>query len=321
MTEFNNKSLFMALLLFATCSLRLHADPWDDDFASGGYAQGGGEYLKLPVQAQAAGLEGSTVAWRDGLAGLQYNPAILDAVDSISALGATSFMTFDRTHFGVDAASPIGDFLVAGLSFSQFGVGKMEGRDDFGIVTNSFSASFNALSATVAGRLSIPLSFGLRARYIFESIDNEHSNGTGFDAGATYQPIPQLCIGASVQNIGSYVWWSTGTRDEVLMTGRLGACGILLDNTLRIELDLVKTLRQPEEALLGAEYRFLDLFFARAGIKEAVITDTRTIMKPEYSFGAGMRYEFVGFDYAMVMPVSGLGAIHKISIAGKLPGF
>ena len=101
------------------------------------------------------------------------------------------------------------------------------------------------------------------------------------------------------------------------MAGRTGICGILLDQTLRLELDLIKTLRQPEEAAFGAEYRFLDLFLARAGIREAVITDTRTIMKPEYTFGAGMRYDFLGFDYALIIPPSELGIIYKISLVGK----
>ena len=200
-------------------------------------------------------------------------------------------------------------------------MGKIPGYDDFGIPTETFDASFNSISAAVAGRLAIPMSLGVRARYIFESIENEHSNGVGIDIGTTYQPYKQLCIGASLQNIGSYIWWSTDRRDEVLMTGRLGISGILLDQTLRMELDLVKTLQQPEEVAFGAEYRFLDLFLARAGIREAVITGTRTFMEPEYSFGAGMRYTFLGFDYAIVIPPSELGVIHKVSIAGKFPRF
>ena len=36
---------------------------------------------------------------------------------------------------------------------------------------------------------------------------------------------------------------------------------------------------------------------------------------------SGMRYEFMGFDYALVIPPSELGLIHKVSIMGKIPGF
>lgn len=307
------------ILVLLVC-LPADAGVFDAGFSSSGYAEDAGQsVLRLPVHAQCAGVEAATVAWRGDLAGLQYNPAILDATDSLTLLGTNSYMTFDRSHFGIDVASPIGELFVAGLSFSQTGVGKIEGRDDYGVETGNFDASFNTISAMVAGRLAIPVSIGLRGRYIFESIEKGHSNGFGFDAGATFQPIKQLCVGASIQNIASAVWWNTGRRDEVLLTGQLGVTGILVDNTLRMELDIIKTMQQPEEVACGAEYAFLQFFKARAGIREAAKTDTREIMKPEYSFGAGMHYDFLGFDYAIVIPASDLGAIHKISVICKIP--
>lgn len=310
-------SVFVLLLLCLNGS----AGWLDGSFASSGYGNGGGEYLKLPLHARTAGLATATVAWRDYLSGLQYNPAILDATDSMTSVVTTSLLTLDRSHYGFDVASAIGEYLVAGLSFAQFGVGNMEGRDDFGGLTENFSAGFNTLGATIAGRLNIPLSFGLRGRYLFESIDDDHSNGMGFDVGATWQPLPQLTIGISGQNLGSYIWWSTNTRDEVFMTGRFGICGSLFDNSLRIELDGIKTLRQPEEAAFGAEYTFAGVIAARGGMRTSVDRYNHAIMRAEYSFGAGMRYEFMGFDYACIIPPSELGLIHKISIIGKFPGF
>jgi hypothetical protein len=307
--RFSGKYTILTLFASTTIAFTSYGNWLDNRFASSNYAAGGGEYLKLPVHARTAGLATATVAWRDHLAGIQYNPAILDAVDSITVIATNSFLTLDRSHYGFD------------ISFSQFGVGKIEGRDEFGGLTEEFSAGFNALSATFAGRLNIPLSLGLRGRYLFENIEHEHSNGMGFDAGATWQPLKQLCIGASAQNIGSYIWWSTSTRDKVLMTGRFGICAALFDNSLRLELDGIKTLSQPEEAAFGAEYTFAGILSARGGIRTSVDWYDHAIMKPEYSFGAGMRYEFMGFDYALVVPPSELGLIHKVSIIGKIPGF
>jgi hypothetical protein len=316
-----NAVIINTIITILFLCLNGRTDWLDNRFASSGYATGGGEYLKLPIHARTAGLATATVAWRDHLSGLQYNPAILDAADSLTVIATTSFLALDRNHYGFDLAAGIGEFLVAGLSFSQFSVGKIEGRDDFGGITESFDAGFNALCATIAGRLSIPLSFGIRGRYLFESIENEHSNGMGFDAGATWQPLQQLSIGASAQNIGSYIWWSTSARDKVLMTGRFGICAILFDNAVRIELDGIKTITQPEEAAFGAEYTFAGILSARGGIRTAVNRYDHAIMRPEYSFGAGMRYEFMGFDYALVVPPTELGLIHKVSIIGKVPGF
>ena len=120
MALFKKFTVLTFLAIFAL-TVSSYCGWFDDGFASSGYSAGGGEYLKLPVQAQCAGFGAAAVAWRDNLAGSQYNPSILDAADSITLIGATSFMTFDRRHFGFDAASPVGEYLVAGLSFSQFG--------------------------------------------------------------------------------------------------------------------------------------------------------------------------------------------------------
>ncbi|MBN2036411.1 MAG: hypothetical protein JW768_06675 [Chitinispirillaceae bacterium] len=319
----NLKQRHILLTLFAitTMALPSHSDWLDGTFASANYAAAG-EYLKLPLHARNAGLEGATVAWQDHhLTGLQYNPAILDAADSMTVIATTSFLTYDRSHYGFDFASGIGEFIVAGLSFSRLGVNNIEGRDEFGVLTEKFGAGFNAISATVAGRLAIPVSLGARGRYIFENIESEHSNGIGFDLGATYRPLRQLCIGASVQNLASYIWWSTSTRDKVLMIGRFGVCATLLDNSLKLELDGIKTLTQPEEAAFAAEYTFAGIISVRAGGRSAVNREDRKAMDPEYSFGAGMRYDFLGFDYALIVPPSELGLIHKISIIGKIPGF
>lgn len=302
-------------------SFHSYAGWFDDSFSSGGYATGGGEYLKLPVHAQCAGLEAATVAWRENLAGLQYNPAILDAANSLIVIGTNSFLTLDRTSFGADIAAPVGNYFVSALSFSQLKVGKMEGRDDAGGFTENFNSSFNAISAVIAGRVALPLSFGLRVRYLFETIEKEHSNGMGFDIGATYQPIKQICIGTSLQNIASYLWWSTGHRDGVLMAGRLGICGKFIDSSIKIEMDFVKTMHQPEEGLFGAEYTFLKVFSARAGVRSAVNTGDRAFMKPEYSLGAGMQYDFLGFDYALVIPPNELGFVHKITVTVNISGY
>ena len=320
MSLFRKYTVLTFLVLFAF-SVSSRSDWFDNRFSSSGYGSGGGEYLKLPIHARTAGLATATVAWRDQLSGLQFNPAILDVTDSITIIATKSFLTLDRSHNGFDIASGVGEYLVAGLSFSQFGIGGIEGRDEFGVVTESFSAGFNTLSVAIAGRLNIPISLGLRGRYLFESIENEHSNGMGFDLGATWQPIKQLTIGASAQNIGSYIWWSTNARDQVLMTGRFGICTSLFDNALRLEFDGIKTLAQPEEAAVGVEYTFAHIISGYGGIRTSVSRYYHAIMQAEYTFGTGMRFDFLGFDYALIVPPSELGIIHKISIIGKIPGF
>ncbi len=311
------KQLKILLLTLLTTSA-LYAD--GSDFASSNYSYGAAEYLKLPRHAHSAGLANAVVAWQEEFAGLQYNPAILDAVVDIVPVVATySFMTWDRKHVGLDAAMPIGDFAISGLSLMKYGVGNIEGRDSLGNFTEDFDYSANAVALSIAGRLQWPVSVGITARYIHEQMAGEQANGMGFDAGITYSPFTQFCIGLSGQNVGSYLWWTTGHRDIVLPTAQLGLAGRFLDTTLIAELDVAKTMRQPIDVSLGLQYKIIGMIMIRGGIATSLDLRGRDYRKFDFSVGLGMRYSWFGVDYAMPINSSGLGLTHKISVIGKFP--
>lgn len=290
-------------------------------FQASGYGEGAAEYLKLPVHAQSASLEGAVTAWRQELAGLQFNPAVLEAADTLSysLMGSYSFMTLDRKHLAINIAGSIGSYLALGLSFVNHGVENIEGRDSMGFSTDNFEYQENALAVSVAGRLKWNISLGASVRYLFESMEKERANGVGFDLGATYQPLPQLCIGVSGLNIGSRLWWSTGHDDPVLPEARIGVAGILLDEDLIIEGDIIKCLRQPLAGSFGVQYTLFHILSLRGGISSSVDIKDRDSKKPDFSLGIGMRYSFVGFDYALHVPSSELGVSHKVSIIVKIP--
>jgi hypothetical protein len=302
------------LLVLAASSFGQYAD-----FASTGYSAGAAEYLKRPVSAQSAALAGAVVAWRENLAGAQYNPAILDATPSGTYVlnGTYTIMTLDRKHIGVDAAGTIGNYLACGISFMQYGVGNIEHRDDFGALLDSFDYSGNSLALSAAGKIVGNIALGGTVRYLFENFEKQNAgraNGIGFDLGATYEPFPMLCVGASVQNILSKLWWQTGYVDPVLPCVRLGVSGTFLKKSLQAEIDLIKTFKQPEEIALGIQYTFLEMFSLRGGISTDVDASAMHSKYPDYSFGLGVHYSIFGFNYAFSIPDSDLGWTHKISL-------
>lgn len=295
----------------------------DKQFASKGYAEGGAAWLAMPVHAHAAALSGAVTAWSENLAGLQYNPAVLDAADTstFTVNGTFTFMRLDRKNYGVDVTKDIGSYLVAGVSFSGFGMGGFEERDESGVPGSSFGYSTGAAAVAVAGRLEIPLSLGVRIRYLFEDLYDERANGFGVDLGGVYRPHEFVRVGLSVRNIASWLWWSTGRRDPVLAEGRVGVAGVLLDGALTAELDLEKTIRQPMAGAVAIEYTLLEMASVRGGLRSAVDFGDRKLLSPDYSVGVGMRYSFFGFDYALIVPSSELGLQHKLSVVGKIPTF
>lgn len=297
------------------------------DFTSPNYA-GAAEYLKLPVHASSASLGGAIVASRDDLANVQFNPALLDALspDSMHVIGTYTIMDYDRQHNGFDFAGNAGSYFVYGISYINYGVGKIDGRDHAGYQTGAFSYLPFAVTASAAGRIMNTIVLGGAVRYINERLSTENANGIGFDIGATFSPRPFLTFGTSVQNLGSYLWWRTGTRDQVLPTGRIGVCGHLLNKTLLIETDFIKTQKQPEEMAVGIQYLFFDYLFARGGITTAVDVENQRSKYPDYSLGVGMRYASLGFDYACLIPdnrslASLLGITHKLTLSASIKNF
>jgi hypothetical protein len=309
------KKLLICILAVAALSFGQYAD-----FASSGYSAGAAEYLKRPVSAQSAALAGAVVAWREDMAGLQFNPAILDATPAGSYVlhGTYTLMTLDRKHLGADAATTIGNYLAAGLSFTNYGVGNIEGRDSLGFQTDTFDYSENNIALSAAGRIVGNIAVGGTFRYLYEKLYTGRANGIGFDLGATYEPLPILCVGMSIQNLLSRLWWNTGHDDPVLASARLGVAGLFLDKSLITEIDVLKTVQQPVQISLGVQYSLFKIFSARGGISTDMDYVHYHMRYPDYSFGLGIRYSIFGFDYACIIPDSDLGISHKISLALSL---
>jgi hypothetical protein len=290
------------------------------NFASVGYSAGAANYLSRSLSASSAALAGAVVAWQENLTGTQFNPANFDVVpqNSIMLEGTFSLMTFDRKHAGFTAAGAFGNYLAYGISFINYGVSKIDGRDDFGTFTQNFDDNENSLQGSVAGKIAGNISLGATLRYLFQGMLDQRANGIGFDIGGTWAPFEFICVGASLQNITSKLWWSTGHSDPVLPVARLGVSGIFLKKSLHAEIDFIKTQKQPEQIVCGVQYTFLDMISLRSGISTDLDLSTVHSKYPDYSLGLGVKYSFFLFDYACLIPDSELGLTHKFSIAVEL---
>jgi hypothetical protein len=244
-------------------------------------------------------------AWYQDIAGGQFNPAILDAVESVQIEGSYVFLSDERRFITAQTVIPVGQYLVGGFLFRNITVGQIELRDNDGYLGGHFDARENALDFCVAGRIPWNISLGAKVRYLgqrFKGIDNGRAYGVGFDAGALWRPNNMISVGLSGLNIGSYLWWKTGRRDPVLSQARAGACATLLENSLLIELDIAKTVKQPLEIAGGVQYSFIEILFVRAGVNTSVNFENRHSRDPDLSGGIGVRYSFFGCDYGITVP-------------------
>jgi hypothetical protein len=295
--------------LITYCIILLYSLPLDarNDFSSTGYSSGAAVYLNRPVHAHAAALGRAVTAWDDELAGVQYNPAVLDRADGIHIAGSYTLFRRDedRRLYGFSGAVPIGGYCVLGASFRTFGVDNIERRNEEKILLGTFEDKEIAAEVAVAGRFPFSISSGIRFRYLNQHYTETHNggaNGMGFDAGVLWAPIKHISIGLSGLNIGSYLWWNTGHRDIVLPQVRGGIAGIVFNKSLIVELDILTTLNQPTEISSGVQYTLFEIISARAGVSTSIDIPTRHSRNPDISAGVGIRHSFFGCDYALVIP-------------------
>lgn len=285
------------------------------DFASSGYAQGGATFLRIPVYAADVSLCQSTSAWYSEMIGLQQNPAILDAAPAglVAVSGGYTLLSLGRRHLGADVASGLGPYCVGGISFIRQGISGIEGRDDSGNFTGFFSDQENSIAATLAGRLRWA-STGIRFRYLYQSLERERAQGMGADAGIVAQSKHWFSCAVSASNLLSYLWWSTGRREQVLPVIRLGINGKFLDSAVIAEIDLSKDTQQPLAMSCGLQYAIWHTLFLRCGTATSFDVRQQAMRDPDLSFGVGVRYRMAHADYALAIPSSGLGLQNSFSI-------
>ncbi|MGD9202849.1 MAG: hypothetical protein PVI26_14915, partial [Chitinispirillia bacterium] len=287
---------------------------FSDEFSSSGYAKGGAEYLKLPAHSYSSSLSGAVTSWRDGIAGFQYNPAIMENLYTYHLAMSNTFWMDDRVFYAFEAAGPIGNYLVIGGSLINAGVKTIERRNEFGTLEGYFSDEELAVALAVAGRLQWNISWGVAGRYLVQKLDNEDAYGMGFDIGATFQPDSAFCIGISLLNCASFLWWSTDRVDKVLLQARGGVTGKFIDKMVAVSCDLIKTLEQPVDIALGLQYTLLQILSLRMGMSTSVHRSSPKVRDPDISIGAGLRYSYYGIDYSCTIPIEKYGIIHRASI-------
>lgn len=278
-----------------------------NEFASAGYSAGAAAYLNRPLHAKSAALGRAVTAWTNGLAGVQYNPAILDFADGICVNSSyTLFPSQEQRHIGgISGVVPAGDFVVLAPSFRYLTVLGIENRGEDGALYGTFENREYAGELAAAGKTLFDISAGIRIRYLGQAYTlggNGKATGTGFDVGTVWQSSGPVRVGFSGLNILSYLKWDTQHRDEVLPQARFGVTGAFLDESMIIGMDVAKTSQQPADLALGLEYTLWKTLGLRFGTGTSIDPGEKSIRNPDISLGLGIKHSFIECDYAVILP-------------------
>ena len=166
-------------------------------------ADTGVAFLEIPVGARESALGGSGVALINGPTSAMYNPATVGFTPRSVALMLTKHFADTRSEFigftvrrGAFALSP---------SYLGTRVPDIEYRNEPSAAPiSTFDAVNSAVGADLAFKITDKYAIGAAARYLYQKIQVESSEGWGFDVGAfAHDVIPGLNLGAAVQNMGS----------------------------------------------------------------------------------------------------------------------
>lgn len=273
-------------------------------FADGdaGYA---GTFLKMGVDARtlSMGNTGTSIS-RDATA-TYWNPAGLGYVSKMTISAMHSFMTLDRRCDFFSIGQNIGTLGTFGIGWLGFGVGKIDGRDKFGVPTNDLTDSENAFLLSYGRKFGPFVSLGGNFKFLYQSLASYHATGLGLDVGLMAKFADFISLGLVVQNIGSSLKWNTesGHKDDIPLNIKVGAGIEPPFIPLVIAADIEKSIKQGVKFYMGVEYTLVKILSLRAGYGDS-----------EFGFGAGFKVFILNLDYGISLG-NELGTMHRISLS------
>jgi hypothetical protein len=276
-------------------------------------ASSGLSFLKLGVGARAIAMGEAYGALSDDASGIYYNPAGI-------AFGETNEVTVMHKQWAFGTATEfLGSTVHAspftfGFGFNSTNVNGIEIRQQPGPAQGTFGLRDLAISATASWRIDTNLSLGATAKFLYEKIYVDESNGAAFDFGVRYQYSHSLAFAIAVSNLGSM---SKLVSDPITLPtvfrGGVSFFSPLNDDfSATIASDLLKVVHDNGVRIhAGGEISYRSLLAIRTGYQ--IGYDAKS-----FSAGLGVRYSLLQFDYAFVPFSNQLGDTHTFALTFNL---
>lgn len=249
--------------------------------------------------ARAIGIGGAFIGVADDENAVRRNPAGLTRLDRYAVgFEQTPSRLFDALETSyLSAALPTSEKMALGIDWLQVGITDEE--------LDSSRSSFNfAYSYAPVSQLSL----GANLKYFTWSIaldgrSRGAATGWGTDVGLLYQPYPHLKLGILAQNFigfgsgeglsyGTWIRHDSDVSEKVFPTAyKLGIAYHPMPRWL-ISADLTDRLQ------LGTEFLPYRNFALRVGFQK----DLYTPEPPTYSLGGSVRYGWMDFNIAYLIP-------------------
>lgn len=264
-------------------------------------------FLKLDVGARPSAMGGAFVGAADDVNTINYNPAGLVQVGTISltAMHNQWFQSIKYEYIGY--AQKVWWGGVIGGSLVYYHMDDIKGS----LVGDRPASNFNAWSSCLTFSYAHPwsnrFSIGTNLKIIYEKIESEDATTIAFDLGTLYKtPLDNLSFGLCIQNLGSGLRFMQDEFD--LPINLKGGVSIkLLDGQLLFTLDANKPIDNDVNLRCGLEYWLIKGFALRAGYR------TDVDIGSGFSGGIGLKFRDYQIDCSFGS-YGELGNTYRISI-------
>lgn len=282
----------VALLACVTCN---------DALAVG---ETGAQFLKIGVGVRSMAMGEAYSAIADDASAVYWNPAGLARQDATSVLATYGMWFEDMGHHTFAVAAPTDVGYWGGLvCYSPSGdIPRVDGDLN---ASGEYDAYDFSGSLAFANRIGKALSYGVGAKLIQSSIEDESATGYAADVGLLYEPsqVHGFTLGLAVQNLGpDLTFISDGDPLPLTVRG-----GVAFDaGSFVVAADASKPRDNDVSVHLGAEYVIAEVLALRAGFL------TRPEMESAVTFGLGVTWRRLSVGYAYV-PFAEIEGTHHVS--------
>ncbi len=294
-----------------------------------------GGFARMGFGARGIAMGNSMVAITEGEISTYYNPALAAFSENRVASITASLLSFDRYLNFLSYTQAIKPTAGLSVGIINSGVRNIDGRDEDGLHTDTYSTTENQFYLAFANRVDPHVSLGVAVKLYYSKLfDKVSSTTVGFDLGGYVQVTDNLGVGLAVQDLNSKYSWDTQqlygspdgrtTPDQFPNLRKIGAAYTFFRSELfpagqaRISAEYENSSLHTNIFRAGAEYSLVEAFTLRAGVDRLDGSDASTGAKP--SFGFSIKNSFNGWTpvihYAyMIEPYASHG-IHVITISG-----
>lgn len=295
---------------------------------AGGLQKYAGSFMYLGAGARGSALAGAYTALVNDATSTYWNPAGLATAKGfqVQFMHSKRFISSIQQNF-LAASMPVEKDTKIGLALYYLTInGNKDSR--FAFVNNQFDYSkvklFNTgdyvLTLSYAKKFDSTLDYGVNVKLIYRDLHVETATGIGFDIGTQYK-LDNFRFGAVLRDITTTLLaWSTGTKELVTPSLKLGAAYTLHLSSISTKITPVADINMLFEGrkeaaqlnlgavsvdvLFGSEFVYNDLIAIRLGLDDL----------QRVNAGFGFNLPYVSVDYAFNAYSNELGDTHRISL-------